>query len=190
MNWNELASWMSSLTTWLNSLLPAIFGLAGTLIGACISYRGQSKAQKHQFEEARKDRVRSEIVTLAASAEKWMQEVSGPCLFFQGATIDEVAQMLSGNIGNELGKATEGVENSLNYLLFYVKDEDLHRNLADFYLLWDKRLENTTGVLTDDTFNRKDAFKATFAYVGEMRKSLNQVKVQALKTLPVSIADN
>lgn len=127
--WNELTSWLSSLKTWLNSLLPAIFGLAGTLIDACISYQGQSKAQKPQFEEARKERVWSEIITLAASAEKWMQEVSVPYLFFQGATIDEVAQMLSDNIGNELRKATEGVENSLNYLLFYVKDKELHKNL-------------------------------------------------------------
>ena len=190
MNWNELALWMNNLATRLNGLLPAIFGLTGTLIGAYVSYWGQSKAQKSQFEEARKDRVRSEIVTLAASAEKWMQKVLGPCLLFQGATFDAVTQMLSGDIGNELSKTTDKVENSLNYLLFYVKDKELHRKLADFYLLWDKRLDNTIGVLTDETLSRKDAFKATSVYIGKMRRSLNQVKVQALKTLPVSIADN
>lgn len=98
--------------------------------------------------------------------------------------------MLSGDIGNELSKTTDKVENSLNYLLFYVKDKELHRKLADFYLLWDKRLDNTIGVLTDEILSRKDAFKATSVYIGKMRRSLNQVKVQALKTLPVSIADN
>ena len=60
----------NSAREWVDVLLPALFGLLGTIVGGIITDRIQTEAQKRQFEESRKDRTRDKLVVLISEAMK------------------------------------------------------------------------------------------------------------------------
>ncbi|WP_300745526.1 hypothetical protein [uncultured Bifidobacterium sp.] len=177
----------NSAREWVDVLLPALFGLLGTIVGGIITDRIQTEAQKRQFEESRKDHTRDKLVVLISEAMKWTDTVILLAPILPGLTDSESLKALSSGFGEDLKSSGSKVDQALQYLLFYIRDKKLRQKLVDFHALWEKRLEHTTGPLVEDK-DPESARRTALRYVGEMRQSVSEMRELAEEVLSVTVS--